>query len=109
MFAPMNTMTMNTEKTPKVNWWKVAGAVLLTHIILIGLSFLEVAFYSYLINPGQEEKVYQAHAETMGPWISSVFGVIFIYLFVYRLTRRKTTNPYLVAIVLVTGYAITDM
>lgn len=41
---------------------KLIGLATLTMITLVVLSFIEVTVYSYLINPGQNESVYEAHA-----------------------------------------------
>ena len=60
---------------------KLIGLTILTMIVLVILSFLEVAVYSYLINPGQEQSVYEAHANTSAPYISGIFGFI-VFFFV---------------------------
>jgi hypothetical protein len=100
---------MIKDKSVTINWWKVAGAVVLTHIILIALSILETAIYSYLINPGQPLEVYQRHANESGPWISTIFGFTLIYFFVYKLNKGKTVNPFIIGIVLPLAYVVTDM
>ena len=55
---------------------KLIGLAILTMIILVGISFLEVAIYSYVINPGQDASVYDAHAMDSAPYISAIFGFI---------------------------------
>ncbi len=50
---------------------KLIGLALLTMITLVIISFLEVAVYSYLINPGQENSVYEAHAEFSAPFVQA--------------------------------------
>ena len=57
-------------------------------ITLVIISFLEVAVYSYLINPGQEESVYEAHANVSAPYISGIFGFIIFFL-VARHWKKK--------------------
>ena len=67
---------------------KLIGLALLTMITLVIISFLEVAVYSYLINPGQENNVYEAHAEVSAPYISGIFGFI-VFLLVARYWKKK--------------------
>ncbi|MBS1554022.1 MAG: hypothetical protein JSU09_03775 [Bacteroidetes bacterium] len=67
---------------------KLVGLVLLTMITLVIISFAEVAVYSYLINPNQEQSVYEAHANTSAPYISGIFGFIVFFL-VARYWKKK--------------------
>jgi hypothetical protein len=67
---------------------KLIGLVTLTMITLVIISFIEVAVYSYLINPGQEVAVYDAHAESSAPYISGIFGFIIFFL-VARHWKKK--------------------
>lgn len=67
---------------------KLIGLALLTMVVLILLSFLEVAIYSYLINPGHDEAFYEAHAFESAPWISAIFGFVIFFL-VARYWKRK--------------------
>ena len=67
---------------------KLIGLVILTMVTLILLSFAEVAVYSYLINPGQDVSVYEAHANVSAPYISGIFGFIIFFL-VARYWKRK--------------------
>ena len=61
---------------------------MLTMVTLVLISFLEVAVYSYLINPGQDPLVYDAHANDSAPYISGIFGFIIFFL-VARYWKRK--------------------
>src|SRR5688572_6381433 len=67
---------------------KLIGLAILTMIILVGISFLEVAIYSYVINPGQDASVYDAHAMDSAPYISAIFGFIIFFL-VARYWKKK--------------------
>lgn len=67
---------------------KLIGLAVLTMITLVIISFLEVAVYSYLVNPGQEERVYEAHANASAPYISGIFGFIVFFL-VARYWKKK--------------------
>lgn len=70
-------------------WLRLIGVAFLLHIVLILLSILEVAIYSYLIAPGKDEAFYKGHAEISGPWISGIFGSLFIFLLVRRFIKQN--------------------
>lgn len=61
-------------------FFKLLGMAFLTMVILVIISFLEVAVYSYLVNPGHEMPVYEAHAQFTAPYISGIFGFIVFFL-----------------------------
>jgi hypothetical protein len=67
---------------------KLIGLAILTMIILVIISILEVAVYSHLINPGQEITVYETHASKSAPYVSGIFGFI-IFFFVARFWNQK--------------------
>ncbi len=67
---------------------KLVGLAILTMITLVIISILEVTLYSYVINPGQELSVYEAHAEFSAPYISGIFGFIIFFL-VTRYWKKK--------------------
>ena len=67
---------------------KLIGLAILTMITLVIISILEVTLYSYVVNPGQEQSVYDAHAEFSAPFISGIFGFIVFFL-VIRYWKKK--------------------
>ena len=70
---------------------KLIGLAILTMITLVVISFLEVAVYSYLINPRQDQSIYEAHANLSAPYISGIFG--FIVFFSLPAIGRKKGIP----------------
>ena len=90
-------------------WLKLLGLALLIHIVLIVISVLEVIIYSYLIAPGKAEAFYQEHAENSGPWISGIFGSLFIFLLVRRFTKRQGAQGLMFAIALPLFYMLIDL
>lgn len=68
---------------------KLIGLAILTMITLVMISFLEVAVYSYLINPGHELSVYEAHANFSAPYISGIFGFIIFFLVTRYWTKKQ--------------------
>lgn len=71
---------------------KLIGLAIMTMIILVIISILEVAVYSHIINPGQELSVYKSHANMSAPYVSGIFGFI-IFFFISRYwTQKKYDN-----------------
>ena len=90
-------------------WLKLIGTAFLLHIILILISILEVAIYSYLISPGKDQAFYNAHAQISGPWVSGIFGSLFIFLIVRRFIKRNNVRYLTYAIALPFTYIIMDI
>jgi len=87
---------------------KLIGLVLLTMITLVSISFLEVAVYSYLINPGQEQSVYEAHANSSAPYISGIFGFIVFFLVARYWKKKNYPNAFKLALLFPLCYALLD-
>jgi hypothetical protein len=100
-------LNQNTMKQNKF-WLKLTGAALLLHVTLIFLSILEVVIYSYLVDPGHEEEYYSRHATRSGPWISMVFGSVFIFLIVRRYMKRYSHRQLTYALGLPAVYTVID-
>lgn len=58
--------------------WIIAAAVLIL-IVNVGLSVVYMVFYSYLINPGHDEMLYQEHVKIAAPYCSIFFGIPLFY------------------------------
>ena len=76
-------MTPSTKLSLKLSGW-----AFLIHVILIGLTILEVFVYSMTINTGQPEAVYEQHAQQSGPIIGIVPGFVVVW-WVARMLMRK--------------------
>ena len=90
-------------------WLKLIGAAILLHIVLILISILEVAIYSYLIAPGKDEEFYNTHATISGPWISAIFGSLFMFLLVKRFTKRFSQQQLTYVVWLPIIYIVIDL
>tara|TARA_R110001592_G_C12957498_1_gene731986 strand:+ start:453 stop:848 length:396 start_codon:yes stop_codon:yes gene_type:complete len=88
---------------------KLIGLALLTMITLVIISFLEVAVYSYLINPGQEHSVYEAHAKVSAPYISGIFGFIVFFLVARYWKKEEYPNVFKLAILYPLIYVLFDI
>ena len=87
---------------------KLIGLTILTMIILVIISFLEVAVYSFLINPGQEQSVYDAHVNVSAPYISCVFGFIAFFLVARHWKKKKYDNVSTLIILFPLVYVLVD-
>lgn len=57
----------------------IIGAALFIMIVNVILSVLYIAFYSYFINPGHDERFYQEYAGVAAPYCSIVAGIPLFY------------------------------
>jgi hypothetical protein len=78
-------------KKTVIFWLKVAGCAILAHVMLITLSIAEVFMYSITFNPGQDQKVYEAHAQVSAPYVSILFGIPVFWL-IARLLYSKNND-----------------
>lgn len=88
---------------------KLFGLAILTMIILVIISFLEVTVYSYLINPGQDQSVYEAHANITAPYISGIFGFIVFFLVTRHWKKKEYPNVFRLAILYPLIYVLLDI
>lgn len=88
---------------------KLIGLVILTMSTLVILSFAEVAVYSYLINPGQDTAVYEAHANVSAPYISGIFGFIIFFMVSRYWKRKKYENVIQLVILFPLIYILIDI
>lgn len=90
-------------------WLKIVGWAIVAHIVLIGLSILEVFVYSLMINPGQAQHVYETHARVYAPFVALVFGIPVFYLLARRLVKRNPGQGRVIWIGLSLTYIVTDL
>ena len=88
---------------------KLIGLAILTMITLVVISFLEVAIYSYVINPGHEASFYEAHAQITAPYISGIFGFIVFFLITRNWKKKGYPNLFTLAILFPLTYVLLDI
>lgn len=88
---------------------KLIGLAIMTMLVLVIISFLEVALYSYLINPGQEATVYEAHANFSAPYISGIFGFIVFFLIARYWTKKEYQNLLKLIFIFPLTYVLLDI
>ncbi len=90
-------------------WFKLIGTAILLHVVLILISIIEVVIYSYIISPGKDQDFYSTHANITGPWISGIFGSLFMFLLVKRFLKRFSRQQLRYAIGLPAIYLAIDL
>jgi len=85
----------------KINWGRATVGAVSAGIAQVAASFIWVAIYSYLINPGQPPASYEAYAQDSGPWVSVLAGAPIFYAASRWIARTRPTALALVAIFLV--------
>lgn len=88
---------------------KLIGLSILTMLVLVLISILEVAVYSYLINPEQDIPVYDAHAELTAPYISGIFGFIIFFLVARYWKKKGYPNALRLAVLYPLVYILLDI
>jgi hypothetical protein len=88
---------------------KLIGLAILTMIILVSISILEVAVYSHLINPGQEITVYETHASQSAPYVSGIFGFIIFFLVARFWNQKKYDNIASLVLLFPLTYVLIDI
>ena len=96
------------SSSTKIPWLKIIGWAILIHIILISISILEVLIYSLLINPDQEQLIYEQHAKLSAPYISIIFGILLFYFISRKLTKKRYSKRKLIGIIFPLVYIAVD-
>lgn len=78
---------------------KLFGMTILTMMTLIIFTFIEVAFYSYVINPNQPISVYEQHAKFSAPIVAGLGGFAIFFL-VARYWKKKNYSNLLTLVLL---------
>ena len=74
-----------------IRWGLAVVATLLAEIILIALSFVWVAVYSYTIRTGETQAFYEAFARVSAPWVSLIAGAPVFFLLARWIRRRAAS------------------
>src|SRR5688500_15207854 len=88
---------------------KLIGLSLLTMITLVIISVLEVTLYSYVINPGKDVSVYEAHADFSAPFISGIFGFAIFFLVARYWKKKEYEDGFKLAILFPLTYVLLDI
>lgn len=88
----------------------ITGAAIFVLVINVAISILYVAFYSYVINRGHDERYYQEYAQMVAPYSSIVAGIPLMFLICWRVGTWWEADYGLKAALLVwLVYAVIDV
>ncbi len=88
---------------------KLIGLAILTMIALVIISILEVIVYSYVVNPGKDISVYEAHAQFSAPYISGIFGFIVFFLIARHWKKKGYPNLFRLIMLFPLIYVLLDL
>jgi len=95
--------TSRTNLLFRIIWW-----AFLIHVILIAMTIVEVFLYSTFINSGQDNALYEQHAQVSGPYIGIIAGFMVVYAVGVRLAKRNPSEFRLVALGVPAAYIVMD-
>jgi hypothetical protein len=104
-----NFNTKNDNQMKKYIILKLLGLAILTMITLVIISILEVIVYSYVVNPGQINSVYENHAQFSAPFISGIFGFIIFFLIARYWKKKGYQNLFKLVILFPLIYVLLDL
>jgi hypothetical protein len=93
----------------EVRWGGALAGALVAEVLQVAAAFGWVAFYSYVIDPGQPIGVYEAHARRSGPLVSIVAGFPIFYAASRWLARSVPTGSAMFGVFLLVDAAILIM
>jgi hypothetical protein len=82
--------------------------MLLAEVAQIAATFAWVAFYSYLVHPGETPAFYQRYAEVAGPWVSVMAGTPIFYLVCRWIGSRVPSKAWPTAMALFGLFVLVD-
>ena len=91
-----------------IRWGAALGGMLLAEVGQIAATFAWVAFYSYLVHPGETPAFYQQYAEMAGPWVSVLAGTPIFYLVCRWIGSRNPARAWPTAMALFGFFLLLD-
>ena len=91
-----------------IRWGAALGGMLGAEVGQIAATVAWVAFYSYLVHPGETPAFYQRHAQAAGPWVSLVAGTPIFYLVCRWIGSRVPSRAWPTAMALFALFVVVD-
>ena len=91
-----------------IRWGAALGGMLLAEIGQIAAAFAWVAFYSYVVHPGETPAFYQRYAQVAGPWVSLLAGTPIFYLVCRWIGSRDPSRAWPTAMALFGLFVLLD-
>ncbi len=77
--------------------------------INVAISYVVIAVYAYVINPGHEDAYYEAQVPVIAPWSSVVAGVFLFFGAAYLFAKRRPErNALWFAVAIWVGYLLVE-
>ena len=92
-----------------IRWGAALGGMLLAEVGQIAVTFAWVAFYSYLVHPGEAPAFYQRYAQVAGPWVSVLAGTPIFYLICRWIGSRNPARAWPTAMALFGFFVLLDL
>jgi hypothetical protein len=92
-----------------IAWGAAIGGMLLVEVAQIAAAVAWVAFYSYLIHPGETPAFYQRYAEVASPWVSVLAGPPIFYLICRWIVSRTPARAWPTAMALFGFFILIDL
>lgn len=94
----------------KIDYAKAFLTAIALLIVNVAISYVVVAVYAYLIEPGHENAFYEAAAQEIAPWSSVIFGILLFFLAGRYFARRNPErNGIVFALAIAASYAAIDI
>ena len=95
-------------KWKDIRWGAALGGMLVAEVGQIAATFAWVAFYSYLVHPGETPAFYQRYAQVAGPWVSLLAGTPIFYLVCRWIGSRVPSRAWPTAMALFGLFVLVD-
>jgi hypothetical protein len=93
-----------------IDYAKAFGVALLLMVLNVAVSFVVMAVYGYLIDPGHEPSYYESAAQRIAPWSSVFAGALLFFVAAWLFGLRKPARPALAfALLFTTIYTLIDL
>jgi hypothetical protein len=95
-------------KLKDVRWGAALGGMVVGEVGQIAATFAWVAFYAYVVHPGETPAFYQAYAQKAGPWVSVIAGTPIFYLVCRWIGSRDPSRAWATAMALFGIFVVVD-
>ena len=88
---------------------KAFGLAIGVMALNVAISYVAVAVYAYLIEPGHDNAFYEAAAQDIAPWSSVIAGVFLFFGVSYLFAKRRPErNAVYFAVAIWAGYLLVE-
>ena len=91
-----------------VRWGAAIAGMLVAEAGQIVATIAWVAFYSYVVHPGESQAFYESHARQAGPWVSLLAGTPIFYFVCRWIAARSGSRGLPTAMALFAFFAVVD-